>query len=241
MFFSYFLVFFAQNGSEDNCLWILRNSASYFFGFSSVIRCLEQLWLDAPGGLPRLKDNENRAETYVFLMLFSQFYRCSGGSSRSQKTMNTVHKTGAESDRLASTFFCCFWLFFYWFWRVCLKRQWIPCRNFCFFNFFSQFHRCAGRPPEAKRQRKPCRNFTKKRPFWKVKKCVFRDPQPKTNKNKLPEFNPQQYLWSGGGPKPLIFVPPPVPRSNSSLLGISFTVFLFGNYTSGRSPEAKRQ
>ena len=156
-------------------------SQHVFFGFHWWEWLRTPLLLNAPGGLPRLKDNEHRAETYVFLMFFSQFYRCSGGSSRSQKTMNTVHKTGAESDRLASTFFCYFWLFFYWFWRVCLKRQWIPCRNLCFFIFFSQFHRCAGRPPEAKRQWKPCRNFTKKRPFWKVEKICF---QRSSTKNK---------------------------------------------------------
>ena len=48
----------------------------------------------------------------ILLSYFSQFYRCSGGSSRSQKTMETVHETGAESDRLASTLFANFFVVF---------------------------------------------------------------------------------------------------------------------------------
>ena len=70
----FFLIFFGFVRSE----WLRRpffgefyeTRRLIFFWFSSVIRCLEQLWLDAPGGLPRLKDNENRAETYVFFIVF---------------------------------------------------------------------------------------------------------------------------------------------------------------------------
>ena len=60
-----------------------------------MIRCLEQLWLDAPGGLPRLNDNENCAETYMSLMFFFRnFIDAPGGLPG-----------GAESDGFGSTFF----------------------------------------------------------------------------------------------------------------------------------------
>ena len=137
MFRSYFFWFSSLRMAPKTIfLWILRNSASYFLGFSSVIRCLEQLWLDAPGGLPALKDNKNRAETLYIFDVFLEFYRCSGGSSRSRKSKKTVRKMGAESDRLASTFFGVFLMFFCWFLRVCLETRRKPTKNvdsFCCF------------------------------------------------------------------------------------------------------------
>ena len=53
---------------------IFDDAATLFFRFFCGCVCMfytfHELLLDAPGGLPRLKDNENRAETYVFVDFF---------------------------------------------------------------------------------------------------------------------------------------------------------------------------
>ena len=55
----------------------------------------------------------NTVPKLMFFNFASPFYGCSGGSYRSQKTMETKHETGAESDRLASTFLGSFCVVFF--------------------------------------------------------------------------------------------------------------------------------
>ena len=71
------LVFFGENGSEDHCFMNLtKNVVTQHHRLLHRIRCLEQLWLDAPGGLPTLKDNENRAETLPKNVRFEKLKKC---------------------------------------------------------------------------------------------------------------------------------------------------------------------
>ena len=176
-----------------------------------------------------------------FWCFFRNFIDAPGGPPEAKRQWIPCTKQAPNLIVWHRLFFVIFDCFFIDFGGSALKDNEYRAETRVFLICFRNFIDAPDGLPRLKDNENRAETLPKNVRFEKWKKCVFRDPQPKTNKNKLPEFNPQRYLWSGGGPKPLIFVPPPVPRSNSSLLGISFTVFLFGNYTSGRSPEAKRQ
>ena len=113
--FFFFLVFFAQNGSGDYFFVNFTKLGVLFFWFSSVIRCWEQLWLDAPGGLPRLKDKENRAETDVFLLFFRNCIDAPGVPPEAESRRKPCTKRAPNLivwHRLFRVMFCCFFVDF---------------------------------------------------------------------------------------------------------------------------------
>ena len=160
-----------------------------------------------------------------FWCFFRNFIDAPGGPPEAKRQWIPCTKQAPNLIVWHRLFFVIFECFFIDFGGSALKDNEYRAETCVFLFFFRNFIDAPDGLPRLKDNENHAETLPKNVRFEKWKKCVFRDPQPKTNKNKLPEFNPQQYLWSGGGPKTANFRSPAGPALELVAFGHQFYSF----------------